>query len=140
MRNLFLLFMLTSGLALAQATPHLIEITADHDSRFKAGGHAEPTITLEAGETVLLRITAVKAKSMNRDGSIHGFVLLDKNGDKVPGWMLSLQPGKHDFELTAPDAPGDYRVVCNVICSQDHEMMHMSIRVLPKQSTLETSR
>ena len=33
--------------------------------------------------------------------------------------------------LTAPDVPGDYKVVCNVICSQDHETMHMKIKVIP---------
>jgi heme/copper-type cytochrome/quinol oxidase subunit 2 len=140
MKNLLLLLMLTSGQLFGEAMPRLVEITADHDSRFRVGGHSDPTLTLVAGERVLLRITAVKAKSMNRDGSIHGFVLLDKNGDKVPGWMLSLRPGTHDFELTAPDAPGDYRVVCNVICSQDHEMMHMNIKVLHNDSATEISR
>ncbi len=140
MTKLFLFIALASGLLSAQATPRLLEITADHDSRFKVAGRPNPTLTLNSGERVLLRITAIKAKSMNRDGAIHGFVLLDKNGEKVPGWMLSLQPGTHDFDLTAPDVPGDYKVVCNVICSQDHETMHMTIKVLPTRSVLETSR
>jgi heme/copper-type cytochrome/quinol oxidase subunit 2 len=140
MTKLFLFIALASGLLSAQATPRLFEITADHDSRFKVAGRPSPTLTLKSGERVILRITAIKAKSMNRDGAIHGFVLLDKNGEKVPGWMLSLQPGTHDFALTAPAAPGDYKVLCNVICSQDHETMHMTIKVLPTQSALETSR
>ena len=140
MTKLFLFIALASGLLSAQATPRLLEITADHDSRFKVAGRPDPIITLESGERVLLRITAIKAKSMNRNGAIHGFVLLDKNGEKVPGWMLSLKPGTHDFALTAPDVPGDYKVVCNVVCSQDHETMHMTIKVLPTRSVLETSR
>ena len=140
MTKVFLFIALASGPLLAQATPRLFEITADHDSRFKVAGRPNPTLTLNSGERVVLRITAIKAKSMNRDGAIHGFILLDKNGEKVPGWMLSLQPGTHDFALTAPDAPGDYKVLCNVICSQDHETMHMTIKVLPTQSALETSR
>ena len=140
MTKLFLFIVLASGLLFAQATPRLFEITADHDSRFKMAGRSNPTLTLKSGEHVVLRITAIKAKSMNRDGAIHGFVLLDKNDEKVPGWMLSLQPGTHDFDLTAPDVPGNYKVVCNVICSHDHETMHMTVKVLPTRSPLETSR
>ena len=140
MTKLFLFMALASGVLFAQASPRLFEITADHDSRFKVAGRPNPTLTLESGERVVLRITAIKAKSMNREGAIHGFVLLDKNGEKVPGWMLSLEPGTHDFNLTAPDGPGDYKVVCNVICSQDHETMHMTIKVLATGSALETSR
>ena len=140
MTKLFLFIVLASGLLSAQATPRLFEITADHDSRFKMAGRSNPTLTLKSGEQVVLRITAIKAKSMNRDGAIHGFVLLDKNDEKVPGWMLSLQPGTHDFDLTTPDVPGNYKVVCNVICSHDHETMHMTVKVLPTRSPLETSR
>jgi heme/copper-type cytochrome/quinol oxidase subunit 2 len=138
--KLTLLAVFTAGLLPAQKTPRLVEITADHDSRFKVNGHANSTIILEAGEVVTLRITAIKAKSVNRDGSIHGFVLLDKNDEKIPGWTLALQPGTHDFQLTVPVVPGEYKVVCNVICSQDHEMMHMNIKVLPAGSASEISK
>ncbi len=125
--------LLLSSFAAAQER-RVIEITADHDSRYRVEGHASPTVTVEAGEPLLLRITAVKAKSMNRDGSVHGFVLMNKNGDKVPGWNLFLHPGTAEFELVAPDVPGDYDVVCSVICSHDHEQMHMKFRVVPKKS------
>ncbi len=140
MTRLLLYIALASGLLSAQAAPRVVEITADHDSRYRIGGRANPTLTLAVREPVILRITAIKAKSMNRDGAIHGFVLLDKNDEKVPGWTLSLQPGTHDFALTAPDLPGDYKVVCNVICSHDHEMMHMKIKVIPGLAALENSR
>ncbi|HEU5399826.1 MAG TPA: hypothetical protein VFU86_00640 [Terriglobales bacterium] len=130
MKPLLLIFVLGLIAPAVQAQSRLIEITADHDSTFKIAGHANPTLTLQAGEPVTLRITAVKAKSMNRDGSIHGFVLMDKDGEKVDGWILELWPGTHDFNLVAPSVAGDYQVVCNVICSHDHEFMRMKIRVV----------
>ena len=115
----------------AAAQPHLIELTADHDSRYKIAGQRTPEITLRAGEQVLLRVTARKGKSWNRDGSIHGFALLRaKDRSKVEGWDLLFKPGTQEFLLTAPE-PGEYEAVCTVICSEDHEGMHLKVTVLP---------
>ena len=120
------------GAALAQSQTHVIEIVADKDSRFKIAGQSKPEITLKAGEPVTLRITANKGKTWNRDGSIHGFTLMHAgNRMKVPGWNLALMPGTHEFHLTAPSEPGDYVVVCSVICSEEHENMNMKLVVLP---------
>lgn len=110
---------------------HAIEILADHDSRFKVPGQDNPVITVKAGEPVELRITAVKAKNRNRDGSVHGFSLLDPNRKPVPGWELLLKPGTQVFNLTAPAQPGEYLVVCTVICSSRHEQMTMKFVVEP---------
>lgn len=106
-----------------------IEILADKDSRYKIAGQHTPTIVLKTGEQVVLKFTAVRAKTWNRDGSIHGFVLL-RAGDrsKVPGWNLLLQPGTQEFTLTAPE-PGEYEALCTVICSDDHDGMHMRVIV-----------
>jgi hypothetical protein len=113
-------------------SPQVIEILADHDSRYKMAGLKEPMITVHAGAPVILRITAVKAKSHNRDGSIHGFSLLRaKDRSPVAGWDLLLRPGTEDFTLTAPAEPGEYIVVCTVVCSPDHDGMHMRFVVLP---------
>jgi heme/copper-type cytochrome/quinol oxidase subunit 2 len=80
----------------------------------------------------LLRITARRAKTWNRDGSIHGFSLLRaKDRSKVPGWDLLLRPGTQEFSMTAPAEPGEYVVVCTVICSEDHEGMSMKFVVEP---------
>ena len=118
--------------AFAQDAAHIIEVTADKDSRYKIAGQSKPEITLKAGEQVTLRITANKGKSWNRDGSIHGFTLLRAtNRTKVPGWNLLLQPGTQEFHLTAPPEPGDYIVVCTVICSDEHEGMNMKLVVVP---------
>lgn len=111
---------------------HVIEVLADHDSRYKIAEQKDPVITVQAGEPVTLRIMAVKAKNRNRDGSIHGFALLRANDRKrVPGWDLLLRPGTQEFVLTAPTEPGDYVVVCTVICGPDHEGMRMKFVVLP---------
>ena len=112
--------------------PHVIEVLADSDSRYKIAGERTPEITVKAGEQVLLRVTARRGKSWNRDGSIHGFSLLRaKDRTRVEGWDLLLKPGKQEFQLTAPAEPGEYIVVCTVICSEDHEGMQMKFTVLP---------
>jgi heme/copper-type cytochrome/quinol oxidase subunit 2 len=104
----------------------VIEVLADRDSRYKIAGEKVPQISVKAGEPIVLRITARKAKSWNRDGSIHGFSLLRaKDRSKVPGWDLLLRPGTQEFSITSPDEPGEYVVVCTVICSEDHEGMFM---------------
>jgi heme/copper-type cytochrome/quinol oxidase subunit 2 len=114
------------------AQPHVIEVLADSDSRYKIAGERTPEITVKAGEQVLLRVTARRGKSWNRDGSIHGFSLLRaKDRTRVEGWDLLFKPGKQEFQLTAPSEPGEYIVVCTVICSEDHEGMHMKFTVLP---------
>jgi heme/copper-type cytochrome/quinol oxidase subunit 2 len=114
------------------AQVHVIEFTADSDSRYKIAGQRTPEITVKAGEQVLLRVTAHRGKSWNRDGSIHGFTLLRaKDRTKVDGWDLLFKPGTQEFTLTAPSEPGEYVVVCTVICSEDHEGMHMKFTVLP---------
>jgi len=114
------------------AAPAVIEVLADHDSRYKIAGMKEPSISVHAGQPVMLRITAVKAKDRNRDGSIHGFSLLRaKDRSHVAGWDFLLKPGVQTFMLNAPAEPGEYVVVCTVICSPDHDGMHMKFVVLP---------
>lgn len=136
MRRLFAFLALTlcygGGFLLAQSQPRVIEILADHDSRYKIVGLKQPMITVKTGEEILLRITAKKAQNHNRDGSIHGFSLLRaKDRTPVPGWDLLLKPGIQEFALTAPSDPGDYLVICTVICSPDHEQMNMKFVVEP---------
>jgi heme/copper-type cytochrome/quinol oxidase subunit 2 len=120
------------GLPRASAQARVVELIADSDSRFKIAGQRTPEITVRAGEQVVLRVTAHRGKSWNRDGSIHGFSLLRaRDRSKVDGWDLLLRPGTQEFRLTVPNEPGAYVVVCTVICSEDHEGMHMKFTVLP---------
>src|SRR5712691_4183027 len=54
----------------ACANTRVIEIVADHDSRYRMLGAGTPAIIAIPGEELRLRITARKASSQNRDGSI----------------------------------------------------------------------
>ena len=119
----------------AAQTPQgrVIEILADHDSRYKMPGQKDPVITVKPGEQITLRITAVKAKNRNRDGSIHGFTLLRaKDRKPVPDWDFLLKPGTQEFTVTAPTEAGEYVALCTVICSENHEGMMMKVVVLPE--------
>ncbi|MGB0035227.1 MAG: hypothetical protein WBP79_07120 [Candidatus Acidiferrales bacterium] len=110
----------------------MIEIIAGHDSRFRIPGEEKPVIRAMAGEELRLRITAIKAKTHNRDGAIHGFTLLRASDrSPVPGWDFLLKPGVQEFTVTAPAEPGEYEVVCTVICSVNHEGMNMKFVVSP---------
>jgi heme/copper-type cytochrome/quinol oxidase subunit 2 len=127
---IFATFFFSSMPCFAQA--RVIEVLADKDSHFKMAGMGRPEITVKAGEPLLLRINARKGKTMNRDGTVHGFTLLRaKDHSKVTGWNLELKPGTHEFSLTAPAEPGEYEVLCTVICSDEHEGMRMKFVVLP---------
>ena len=111
---------------------HVIEVLADKDSRYKIAGESRAEIRVKAGESVLLRVEARKGKSWDRDGAVHGFTLLRaKDRAKVPGWDLELKSGRQEFVLVAPSVPGEYEVVCTVICSDDHEGMRMKFVVVP---------
>ncbi len=126
-----------AGVLLALSLPvfgqsHVIQVLADKDSRYKIAGQNKAEITVKAGEADLLRIEARKGKTRNRDGTVHGFTLLRaKDHAKVPGWDLELKPGTHEFALTAPSEPGEYEILCTVICSEDHEGMRMKFFVVP---------
>ncbi len=110
----------------------VIEVLADKDSHFKIAGMSRPEITVRAGEPLILRINARKGKTWNRDGTVHGFTLLRaKDHSKVTGWNLELKQGTQEFSLTAPQEPGEYEVLCTVICSEEHEGMRMKFVVVP---------
>src|SRR5437660_8176805 len=124
-------FMLAAA-SVGFAQPRIIELTADRDSRYRIAGQRTPEIRVKAGEPFILRVTARKGKSWNRDGSIHGFALLRaKDRSKVDGWDLLFKLGTQDFSLVAPLEAGEYEAVCTVICSEDHEGMHLKFIVLP---------
>lgn len=128
--GIFAIFVFSSMPAFAQA--RVIEVLADKDSHFKIAGMNHPEITVKAGEPLLLRVIARKGKTWNRDGTVHGFTLLRANDHhKINGWDLELKPGMHEFLLTAPSEPGEYEVLCTVICSEEHEGMRMKFLVLP---------
>jgi hypothetical protein len=124
------LFVLMSASAFAQA--RTIEVLADKDSRFKVPGQKHAEITVKAGEPLVLRIEARRGKTWSRDGAVHGFTLLHaKTRVKVPDWDFELRSGVQEFKVTAPSEPGEYEILCTVICSDDHEAMNMRLIVVP---------
>ena len=128
--TIFAAFFVASMPSFGQA--RVIEVLADKDSHFKIAGMSRPEITVKAGEPLLLRINARKGKTWNRDGTVHGFTLLRaKDHSKVSGWNLELKQGQQEFSLTAPAEPGEYEVLCTVICSEEHEGLRMKFVVLP---------
>ncbi|MGH9644938.1 MAG: hypothetical protein ACRD3Q_21255 [Terriglobales bacterium] len=124
--------LLASAMCASESVParRVIELTADRDSRYRQGRRVSPTIEVVAGEQIILRITAVRAREVARDGSIHGLALLDKNSNAVPGWKFFLHPGVQELEVTAPLEPGRYKAVCTVICSEGHEEMGFTLIVI----------
>lgn len=120
--------------------PRVIELTADRDSRYRQGHKASPTIEVVAGEPLILRITAVRAKDVARDGSVHGLALLDKDSNPVDGWRFFLRPGVQELTVTAPLEPGRYTAVCTVICSDAHEGMRFTLMVMNPKSGAEEQR
>ena len=123
--------------ALAAGQARVIELTADKDSRYRQARTVAPTITAVAGEPLILRITATKAREVARDGSVHGLALLDGNSDTVPGWRFFLHPGTQDLAVNAPAKPGRYTAVCIIICSEGHEDMTFTLLVTEPGKTKE---
>jgi len=113
----------------------VIELTADKDSRYRQGEKISPTIEVQPGQALILRILAVRAKTVARDGSIHGLALLDKNLDPVPGWRFFLHPGVQEFAVSAPTEPGKYHAVCTIICSDNHEGMGFTLWVTERKES-----
>jgi len=127
--GMFLCLLVLPVCAQTAPVPRVIELSADKDSRYRLARKADPTIEVTANEPLLLRITAVRAKEVALDGSVHGLALLDKDSNAVPGWRFFLHPGVQDLAVTAPAKPGRYRAVCLVICSDGHEEMGFTLVV-----------
>ena len=130
--QLALLLLATTLLAQQAPAPRVIEITATKDSRYIIDGKENPHLTMKAGEPLELHITAFRAKTWQRDGSVHGLAMLRaKDRSRVPGWNFFLAPGKQVLHVSAPAEPGEYVILCTVICSDGHEQMTMKVTVEP---------
>jgi hypothetical protein len=114
------------------APVHVVSLIADHNSAFRVVGENKSEMDLIAGEPVLLRVEARKARNMNRDGSVHGLVLLNRQRKPVAGWDLLFKPGMQEVQLIAPAEPGIYEAVCTVICSANHDQMKLKVVVNAK--------
>ena len=75
------------------------------------------TITLKAGEPVVIRLTSLDRK--------HGFTAPDLNVD------VTVEPGTPTLIHLHPDKPGTYVFHCSVFCGSGHEEMTGVIVVEP---------
>jgi heme/copper-type cytochrome/quinol oxidase subunit 2 len=108
--------------------PKVWHVTATKNQTFVVEGEKNPVITVKAGETVHLRITAEKAQRVASDGSVHSFTIKELASQ---GWDLKLKPGTQEYTLTAPNKPGEYLVQCMVFCGTAHAGQKMKLVVEP---------
>ncbi len=108
--------------------PKVWHVTATKDQTFLVEGEKKPVITVKAGETVHLRITAEKAERVATDGSVHSLTIKELASE---GWNLRLKPGTVEYTLTAPNKPGEYLVQCMVPCGSGHAEQKMKLVVQP---------
>lgn len=108
--------------------PRVIQLTADHDNKFKVPGQKEPAITVKAKEVIKFRITSHKGTETDPKypGCGHTFTIKEL---KDQGWDVCLKEGMNEFVLVAPSKPGEYKVECLSKCGKGHDDMALKITV-----------
>ncbi len=118
---------LSTSMLRAQAPVGKIwEVEATKEQTFKVLGEKKPVITVKAGDTVTLRITAHKGAQQAKDGAVHSFTILALAKE---GWNIRLKEGVNEVTLKAPNKPGEYSIVCVVICGPNHADQKMKLVV-----------
>jgi heme/copper-type cytochrome/quinol oxidase subunit 2 len=123
-----LLTMIVPSLYLLAQEPRTIQLTADHDNKFKVAGQKEPAITVKAKEVIKFRVTAHKGSEMDPKfpNCVHSFSIKEL---KDQGWDVCLKEGMNEFVLVAPSKPGEYKVECMAKCGKGHDDMAMKMVV-----------
>ncbi len=108
--------------------PRVIQLTADHDNKFKVPGQKEPVITVKAKEVIKFRVTAHKGTETDPKypGCVHSFSIKEL---KDQGWDVCLKEGMNEFVLVAPSKPGEYKIECMAKCGKGHDDMAMKMIV-----------
>jgi len=94
----------------ANEPPQVIEIKA------KKFEFSPSTITLKAGQPVILRLTS--------EDRTHGFFAKPLNID------ADIEPGKTTDVAVTPDAVGEYVVICDHYCGIGHGNMKLTLNVV----------
>jgi cytochrome c oxidase subunit 2 len=116
-----------AGLAVAAPAPaRLVEITAAGDNSFHVANEKSAVIRAHAGERLRLRITAQRGGEAARDGAVHSLVIRKLRNES---WDIRLYEGTHDYDVQAPNSPGEYLIECTVKCGRGHDDMHMKLVV-----------
>lgn len=123
-----LLTMIVPSLYLLAQEPRVIQLTADHDNKFKVAGQKDPSITVKAKEVIKFRITAHKGTEMDPKfpGCVHSFTIKEL---KDQGWDVCLKEGMNEAVLVAPSKPGEYKIECMAKCGKGHDDMAMKMIV-----------
>jgi heme/copper-type cytochrome/quinol oxidase subunit 2 len=108
--------------------PRVIQLTADHDNKFKVPGQKVPAVTVKAKEVVKFRVTSHKGTETDPKypGCVHSFSVKEL---KDQGWDVCLKEGMNEFVLVAPSKPGEYKVECLAKCGKGHDDMAMKLIV-----------
>lgn len=93
----------------ASVPPPVVEISA---KRFE---FVPNQITLNQGETVVLRLTTQDVK--------HGFFMRELGIDAL------IEPGRATDVTVTPEAKGTFTIICDHFCGQGHSNMHMKVIV-----------
>ena len=125
---LLLVSMIVPSLYVLAQEPRVIQLTADHDNKFKVPGSKDPTITVKSKEVIKFKIMAHKGTEMDekRPGCVHTFSVKEL---KDQGWDVCLKEGMNEFVLVAPSKPGEYKVECLAKCGKGHDDMAMKVVV-----------
>jgi heme/copper-type cytochrome/quinol oxidase subunit 2 len=123
-----LLAMIVPSLYLLAQEPRVIQLTADHDNKFKVAGQKDPAITVKAKEVIKFRVTAHKGSEMDPKfpNCVHSFSIKEI---KDQGWDVCLKEGMNEFVLVAPSKPGEYKIECMAKCGKGHDDMAMKMIV-----------
>ena len=130
--SLFLLVaMIVPALYTFAQAPREIQLTADHDNKYKVPGQKVPAITVKAKEVIKFKITAHKGTETDPKypGCVHTFTVKEL---KDQGWDVCLKEGMNEFVLVAPSKPGDYKIECLAKCGKVHDDMAMKMTVQKK--------
>lgn len=125
---LLLVAMIVPSLYVLAQQPRVIQLTADHDNKFKVPGEKLPVITVKANEVIKFRVTAHKGTETDPKypGCVHTFTIKEL---KDQGWDVCLKEGMNEFVLVAPSKPGDYKIECMAKCGKGHDDMNMKMTV-----------
>jgi heme/copper-type cytochrome/quinol oxidase subunit 2 len=127
---LLLVAMIVPTLYTFAQQPRVIQITADHDNRFKIAGQKQPVpvITVKAKEVIKFQITGHKGTETDpqHPGCIHTFTVKEL---KDQGWDVCLKEGMNEFVLVAPSKPGEYKIECMSKCGKGHDDMALKMTV-----------
>jgi heme/copper-type cytochrome/quinol oxidase subunit 2 len=125
---LLLVAMIVPSLYTLAQAPRVIQITADHDNRFKIAGQKVPVITVKANEVIKFNVTGHKGTESDAKlpGCVHTFTIKEL---KDQGWDVCIKEGMNEFVLVAPSKPGEFKIECMDKCGKGHDDMGMKMIV-----------